>query len=111
MYHPLALEDNAIFIRLLRVGFEYPEQGFKHHDALYYPSEDATFIVTKYQPSNYGSPVVTEVAIWMLEEIRLLGVLMLSVPEDGGMVVFAPWHCSVASNIPFSADLSPDSNI
>ena len=44
----------------------------------------------------------------MLEKIRLLSVLMLSVPEDDSMVVSAPWHYSVASKTPFSADLSSE---
>lgn len=107
----LPSDDNAVWVRLLRPGFEYPTHFFKHHDALYYPSEDAVFLVTKRQSSNYGYNVLTEVAIWWLEEIRLLGTLTLSVPEGGGSVVFAPWYSSVLSHIPLSADLASDSTI
>ena len=109
MYQPT--EDSIVCVRLLRPGFQYPERGFKHQDALYYVSEDASFIVTKYQSSNYDSPVITEVAIWLLEEIRLLSALTLSVPEGGGMPAFAPWHISEVPDIPLGADLSSDSII
>jgi len=100
--------DNLVSIRLLRPRFAYPAGGFKHFDALYYASEGAVFIVTKRQPSDYGDNVYTELSIWMPDEIRLLGALTLSVPEGGGMVAFAPWHCSVLTHIPFTADLSSD---
>jgi len=109
MYPPS--EDNAVCVRLLRPGFEYPACGFKHHDALYYPCEDAVFLVTKRQPSNYGDGVYTEVAIWNPDEIRLLGTLTLSVPEGGGIVVFAPWHVSLLPHIPLNSDLSSDNII
>ena len=109
MYLPS--EDNVVCIRLLRSGFEYPTGVFKHRDALYYPSEDAVFLVTKRQSSNYGDDVYTEVAIWSPDEIRLLGTLTLSVPEGGGMVVFAPWHVSLLPHVPLSSDLSSDSII
>ena len=107
----LLSEDNVVCVRLLRPGFEYPAHGFKHHDALYYPSEEVVFLVTKRQPSNYGDDVYTEVAIWSPDEIRLLGTLTLSVPEGGGIPVFAPWYGSVLRDIPFSSDLSSDSII
>lgn len=106
----LLSKDNAVWVRLLRPGFEYPTHGFKHHDALYYPSKDAVFLVTKRKPV-YGYDIFTEVAIWMPEEIQLLGALTLSVPEGGGTVVFAPWHCSILPHIPISSDLSLDSTI
>jgi len=109
MYRPS--EDNVVCVRLLRPGFEYPIHDFKHRDALYYPSEDAVFIVTKKQSSKYSDGVYTEVAIWNPDEIRLLGTLTLSVPEGGGIPVFAPWHVSELRNIPLSSDLSSDSII
>jgi len=108
MYLPS--EDNAVWVRLLRPGFEYPTHGFKHHDALYYPSEEVVFLVTKRKPP-YGYNVFTEVAIWMPEEIRLLGTLALSIPEGGGRVTFAPWHSSVIPEIPIDSDLSSDNII
>ena len=109
MYLPS--EDNAVCIRLLSPEFEYPVHSFKHHDALYYPSEDAVFLVTKRQSSNYGDDVYTEVAIWNPDEIQLLGTLTLSVPEGGGIVVFAPWHVSLLPHISLNSDLSSDSII
>ena len=109
MYLPS--EDNVVCVRLLRPGFKYPTHGFKHRDALYYPSEDAVFLVTKRQSSKYGDGVYTEVAIWNPDEIRLLSTLTLSVPEGGGIPVFAPWHVSVLRDIPLSSDLSSDSII
>ena len=104
MYLPS--EDNVVCVRLLRPGFEYPTHGFKHREALYYSSEDAVFLVTKRQSSKYGEGVYTEVAIWNPDEIRLLGTLTLSVPEGGGIPVFAPWHVSLLRDIPLSSDLS-----
>ena len=71
MYLPT--DDNVVCVRLLRPGFEYPIHSFKHCDALYYPSEDIVFIVTKRQSSKYGDEVFTEVAIWTPDEIQLLG--------------------------------------
>ena len=109
MYLPS--EDNVVCIRLLRSGFEYPTGVFKHHDALYYPSEDAVFLVTKRQSSNYGNDVYSEITIWSPDEIRLLGTLTLSVPEDGGMVVFAPWYVSLLPHVPLSSDISSNSII
>ena len=109
MYLPS--ENNTVWVRLLRPGFEYPAHSFKHHDALYYPYKDAVFLVTKRQSSNYDDYVYTEVAIWDPEEIQLLGALTLSVPEGGGMVVFAPWHSSPLPHIPLNSDLSSDSII
>ena len=91
--------DNSVWLCFLQPQFKYPAGGFKHPDALYYPSEDAVFIVTKSQPYS-------ELTIWQPAQIRLLGALTLSVPEGGGMVVFAPWHCSVLAHIPLTADLS-----
>ncbi len=102
---------SAVCVRLLRPGFEYPARVFKHHDTLYYPSEDAVFLVTKRQSSNCGSDVFTEVAIWKPEEIRLLGTLTLSIPEGGGRVTFAPWYFSLIPEIPIDSDLSSDNII
>lgn len=104
----LISDKDAIEVRLLRPGFEYPNRSFKHHDALYYPSEDAVFIVTKRRPSNYGANVYTEVAIWMPEEIQLLGTLALSIPEGGGRVTFAPWYRSSIPEIPITSNLASD---
>ena len=70
--------DNSVWLRLLRPRFKYPDGGFKHPDALYYPSEDAVFIVTKSQPSKYGDNVYTELSTWKPDEIRLLGALTLA---------------------------------
>ena len=108
MYMPSV--DNSVWVRLLKPGYEYPDHVFKHHDALYYPSEDAVFLVTKQQPSNLGA-VFTEVAIWMPEEIRLLGTLALSIPEGGGRVTFSPWYSSVIPEIRIDSDLSSDNVI
>jgi len=104
MYIPS--EDNAVCLRLLRPGFEYPTGVFQHHDALYYPSRDVVFLVTKRQSSNYGDDVYTEITIWDPDEIRLLGTLTLSIPEGGGWVVYAPWHYSIIHHIPLNSDLS-----
>ena len=82
-------EDNAVCLRLLRPGFKYPTGVFKHRDALYYPSQDVVFLVTKRQSSNYGDDVYTEIAIWDPDEIRLIGTLTLSIPEGGGWVAYA----------------------
>ena len=112
MYLPS--EDNTICVRLLRPGFEYPTGVFKHHDALYYPSEDAVFLVTKRRSSNYGDDVYTEIAIWDPDEIRLLGTLTLSIPEGGGWITFAPWHYSLYlrsdGHHPFLASFTEDLN-
>ena len=105
------LNDNSIHLRLLRPGFEYPSEPFKHHDGLYYPSEDAVFIVTKRQPHNYQEDVFTEIAIWQPEEIRLLGTLTLSVPGGGTRNIFVPWAGKLHSQIPLTADLSSESII
>lgn len=107
----LISDKDAIGVRLLRPGFEYPNRSFKHHDALYYPSEDAVFIVTKRRPSSFSANVFTEVAIWMPEEIRLLGTLALSIPEGGGRVTFAPWYGLSIPEIPITSDLSSDNII
>ena len=104
-------QRNSVFIRLLKPGYHYPSNCFKHRDALYYPSENVVFIVTKSQPSEYEAITYTEIAIWAPGEIRLLGALMLSVPEEGGVVIFSPWCLSVVPHIPFNADLSSDSII
>lgn len=102
-------------VHLLRPGFEYPERIFKHRDALYYPSKDIVFIATK--PSSIqDDDVYTEVAIWEPKEIRLLGTLTLSVPENAGWVSYAPWHFSFTAipevaDIPITVDLSSDSAI
>lgn len=103
--------DKAVWVRLLRSGFEYPANAFKHCDALYYPSEDAVFLVTKRRSSYLSDNVFTEVALWASEEVRLLGTLALSIPEGGGRVTFAPWYSSVIPEIPISADLSSDNVI
>lgn len=100
-----------VCIHLLRQGFEYPTGVFKHHDALYYPSKDAVFLVTKRQSSNYGDDVYTEIAIWEPDEIRLLGTLTLSIPEGGGWIAFAPWHYALLHHIPLNSDFSSDSII
>ena len=105
-------EDKVVCVRLLRPGFEYPNHGFRHRDALYYSSEDIVLLATKRQwPTSHGETVYTEVAIWNLEEIRLLGTLTLAVPEGGGIPVFAPWHASPISDMPLSSDLSSHSII
>lgn len=105
-------KDKVICVRLLRPGFEYPNHGFQHRDALYYSSEDIVFLATKRQwPTSHGETVYTEVAIWSLEEIRLLGTLTLAIPEGGGIPVFAPWHAFPVSDMPLSSDLSSDSII
>jgi len=104
----LLFEDNVVCLRLLRSGFEYPTGVFKHHDALYYPSKDAVFLVTKKQSSNYGDDVYTEIAIWDPDEIRLLGTLTLSIPEGGGFIAYAPWHYRILHHVPLNSDLSSD---
>ena len=90
-------------------GFEYPSEPFKHHDGLYYPSEDAVFIVTKSQ--HYSEDDYNEVAIWGREEIRLIGTLILSVPEGGTRNIFVPWVSKSLPKIPLTADLSSESII
>jgi len=106
---------NSVEVRLLRPGFEYPENSFKHRDALYYPSEDIVFIATK-QSSSHHDDVFTEVAIWEPDEIRLLGTLTLSIPENGGWVGYYPWDFSFTAihtvpHIPVTANLSSDDAI
>jgi len=101
-------------VHLLRPGFEYPEKIFKHRDALYYPSKDIVFIATK--PSSSHDDIFTEVAIWEPDEIRLLGTLTLSVPDNGGWVGYFPWDFSFTAiptvpHIPVTVDLSSDDAI
>jgi hypothetical protein len=108
MYQPTP--EDVVMLRLLLPGGEYPSNCFKHKDALYYSSEDAVFIVTKQQPSKYRYNVYTELAIWALEEIRLLGALTLSLPEDSG-VALVPFPASMDAPVPLSADLSADNVI
>jgi len=100
---------NSVHLRILGPGFEYPSEPFKHHDGLYYPSEDAAFIVTKRQP--HGENYDTEVAIWGPDEIRLIGTLTLSVPEGGTRNIFVPWAGELLPEIPLTADLSSESII
>ena len=69
---------NKININILDPVSEYPEQIFKHCDALYYPSKDIVFIATKPSSDHYEN-VYTELAIWEPEEIRLIGTKTLSV--------------------------------
>lgn len=106
--------QNNVLFRLLLPECAYLPDCFKRHDALYYPSEDVVFIVTKQQHSKYLDNVYTEIAVWNPGEIRLLGALTLSVPEGGGVIVFVPFlrpiDLSIIS-IPFSADLSSDTTI
>ncbi len=102
-------KDDVINLRLLQQGFEYPVGIFKHQDALYYPSKDAVFIVTKTYSANHADDVYTEIAVWSPEEIRLLGALALSVPEGGGWITYAPGDYAPLSHIPIVSDLSSDS--
>ncbi len=109
MYLPS--EYNSVQVRLLRPGYEYPADSFKHHDALYYPSEDVVFIATKIS-SDYNDDIFTEIAIWTPDEIRLLGTLTLSVPENAGWVSYTPWDSSSpVPHIPPNANLSSDDTI
>jgi hypothetical protein len=101
-------EYNSVKIQLLRPECEYPGNIFRHRDALYYPSKDIVFIATKQSSSHYDDDVFTEVAIWEPAEIRLLGTLTLSVPENGGWVAYYPWSFSF---IPITSDLSLDDSI
>ncbi len=106
-----SLEYSSVQVRLLLPGHEYPENSFKHRDALYYPSKDIVFIATK-QSSNLHDDVYTEVAIWGPHEIRLLGTLTLSVPENGGWVSYYPWDCSFPiPHVSVTANLSSDDTI
>lgn len=102
-------KNNSVKVHLLRPGFEYPENSFKHRDALYYPSKDVVFIATK-QPVSHHDSVYTEIAIWEPDEIRLLGTLTLSVPENGGWVGYYPWDATYI-RMPIATDLSSNSNI
>lgn len=114
----LESESSSVWVRLLHPGHGYPMQPrygyskklFKHKDALYYPSEEVVFLVTKRIPSNLGD-VFTEVALWKPEEIRLLGTLALSTPEGGGMITFAPWYASMIPDISVASNLSSDDTI
>ena len=114
MYSPI--KQKAVWVRLLRpeqeypIQLEYPVHNFIHRDALYYSSEKAVFIVTK-RKSTYAYDSSYHVAIWLPEEIQLLGALTLSVPEGSGMVVFAPWYDSIVHDMPISVDLSSDNSI
>lgn len=106
---------SKVNVHLLNPGFEYPENGFKHRDALYYPSKDIVFIATK-PSSSHDDDVFTEVAVWEPDEIRLLGTLTLSVPENGGWVGYFPWTFSFTAiptvpYIPVTVDLSSDDAI
>jgi len=102
-----ALVKNEVTLCLLRSEYEYPIGVFKHHDALYYPSEEAVFIVTK-----DAYPDTSEVSIWWPEQVRLLGTLTLSIPEGGGRVTFEPWNRGEAiPELPTSSDLSSDNII
>ncbi len=107
MYRP----SDGVFVRLLRPGFEYPANIFKHQDGLYYPSEEIVFLVSKGQSLDSSDDVFTEVAIWHPDEIRLLGAISLSVPESGGFVVFAPWHGTFLSQLTLDSDLSLDTAV
>jgi len=100
-------DNNCICIHALQPRFEYISQHFKHYDAIYYPSRDIVFLATKKRSiSEYGYDVYTEASLWTLQEIQLLAALTLSVPEDQGQLVFAPWYCDKLPNIPVTADLS-----
>jgi len=106
---------NGVKIQLLRPGYEYPENTFEHRDALYYPSKDIVFIATKIS-SGIDDDVYTEVATWNPDEIRLLGTLTLSIPENGGWVAYYPWSFSFIAiptlpYIPVTTDLSSDNAI
>lgn len=114
----LESQSSAVLVRLLHPGYGYPmhpkyecsKQLFKHKDALYYPSEEVVFLVTKRIPSNLGD-IFTEVALWAPEEIRLLGTLALSTPEGGGRVTFAPWYSSIIPDMSVDSNLSSDDTI
>jgi len=100
--------NNSVRVRLFRPGYEYPDNSFKHRDALYYPSKNIVFIATK-QSSSHLDDVFTEVATWEPDEIRLLGTLTLSVPENGGWVCYCPWDYSFpVPNVSVTANLSSD---
>lgn len=106
---------STVNVHLLSPGFEYPESSFIHHDAIYYPSKDIVFIATKPSSSHEGE-VYSEVAIWEPAEIRLLGTLTLSVPENGGWVAYCPWDFYFTSipelrHLPNTLDLSSDEGI
>jgi hypothetical protein len=106
---------STVNVHLLKPGFEYPERSFTRRDALYYPSRDIVFIATKPSSSHEGE-VYSEVAIWEPDEIRLLGTLTLSVPENGGWVAYCPWDLSFTSSpvvphLPNTLDLSSDDGI
>lgn len=112
----LSSYHSSVKVRLLRPGYEYPEKVFKHRDALYYPSKDIVFIATKPSLIHEDDGVYTEVAIWEPDEIRLLGTLTLSVPENGGWVAYFPWDFSFSSiptipKIPVTVDLASDKAI
>lgn len=106
---------DSVEVHLLEPGHEYPENVFRHRDALYYPSKNIVFIATK-KSSRLNDDVFSEVAVWEPDEIRLLGTLTLSVPENGGWVAYFPWHFSFKEvpkipHIPVTADLSSDEGI
>ena len=118
--------DCSINITILKPKSEYPEGIFKHHDALFYSSPDIVFIAT--QPyveddidEDDDNKVYSEVSIWTPPEIRLLGTLTLSVPENGGWVCYIPYLYHLTKHplgkypelptIPSTVDLSLDSSI
>ena len=107
---------SKINVHLLNPEFEYPENIFKHRDALYYPSKEVVFIATKPSSNPDDDDVYSEVAAWEPDEIRLLGTLTLSVPENGGWVGYFPWDFSFTAiptvpDIPVTVDLSSDDAI
>ncbi len=105
---------SSVKVNILRPGFEYPESSFVHYEALYYPSKDIVFIVTRLS-STYEDDI-SEVNIWEPDEIRLLATLTLSVSESGGWVAYVPWDFSftVIPSVPkisMTLDLSTDNAI
>jgi hypothetical protein len=103
--------DNSVWIKLLHPHYEYPVGVFKHHDALYYPSEEVVFIASKKVSYNYGGDAYSEVAFGHPEEIRLLSTLTLSIPEGFGMVAFGLWHGSKIDELSLDIDLSEDQTV
>jgi hypothetical protein len=93
--------ENGIFLRVFKPGVPYRAESFIHRDSVYVAKKECVFTVVRQEAENQLQSF-SELAWLYPEEVRLLSMIALSVPEGQGMVTFLPAERQLLPLDPFT---------